>query len=93
MSQLRVGGGAPTAEHSSSRGLFTATFSSSGEPELDIFGGSGLERSHWSKRFTLFNPFAFYSQIVIGITENSEVEALCAAPSLVAGHAAVEARI
>lgn len=39
-----VGGGSPTAEHSSSSGLFTAMVSSSGELELEIFGGSGLEK-------------------------------------------------
>ncbi len=43
LSQLSEGGGTPTAEHSSSSGLFTAMVSSCGELELDIFGGSGLE--------------------------------------------------
>lgn len=43
LSQLRVGGGTPTAEHSSSSGLLTAMVSSSGELELTIFGGSALE--------------------------------------------------
>lgn len=48
LSQVRVGGGTPVAEHSSSRGLFTAMVSSSGELELVIFGGSGDEiRRFW----------------------------------------------
>lgn len=43
LSQLRVGGGAPTAVHSSSSGLFTAMVSSSGVLDLEISGGSVLE--------------------------------------------------
>lgn len=49
LSQVRVGGGTPVAEHSSSSGLFTAMKSSSGELEPVIFGGSGEEitRTFW----------------------------------------------
>lgn len=43
LSQLRVGGGTPMDEHFSSSGLSTAMVISSGELELDIFGGSGYE--------------------------------------------------
>lgn len=43
-SQLMVGGGTPTAEHSSLSGVFTGMVISSGELEREIFGGSGSER-------------------------------------------------
>lgn len=43
LSQLRVGGGTPSAEHSNSRRLFTAKVSSTGKLELIILGGSEWE--------------------------------------------------
>lgn len=46
LSQVRVGGGTPTAEHSNSSGLFTAMVSSSGALELDILGGSRVKKKH-----------------------------------------------
>lgn len=47
-----MGGGTPTAEHPSSSGLSTAIVSSSGEVELEIFGGSGLEGKNVTVQFT-----------------------------------------
>lgn len=82
-----MGGGTPTAEHSSSSGLFTAMVSSSGELELEIFGGSGVERI-----MCWLSCLHYDSNLKdsCGITEHSEVKALCTASSLVTGHTAVE---
>lgn len=69
LSQVRVGGGTPTAEHSNSSGLFTAMVSSSGALELDILGGSRVKKH--SDLAQLFKALSYNLnwdiQIVVGL--------------------------
>lgn len=86
-----MGGGTPVAEHSSSRGLFTAMVTSSGELELVIFGGSAVERCYhycW-----LAAVFVWENTGLCVITKHGEVEGFRAASSLITGHAAIEASV
>lgn len=69
LSQVRVGGGTPTAEHSNSSGLFTAIVSSSGAPALDILGGSRVKSiAIWlSCSRTLIYNLNWDIQIAVGL--------------------------
>lgn len=53
------------AEHSNSSGLFTAMVSSSGELELDIFGGSEVENTMFWLCFSLVSLYGLKIQAAV----------------------------
>lgn len=65
LSQVRVGGGTPIAEHSKSSGLFTAMVSSSGELDTDIFGGSEVENTMFLLCFSLVSLYGLKIQAAV----------------------------